>query len=81
MSEAKNGGLAGILALVALLVIIMIASIYYPFPSGKTMTFSGFVQLWFREIILVSLITVALLIAVIRRLRPFSTRDGKQNDN
>jgi hypothetical protein len=52
----------------------MVASIYYPFPNGKAMTVSDFIQLWFLEIIIIGFVAVVFLIAGVhwlwRRLQP-----------
>lgn len=51
-----------VLSLIAL-VLAMIASIYYPYPSGKTLGIAGFIALWFREILILGTV-VALFVAI-----------------
>lgn len=54
---------------VVLLLGVMIGSIYYPFPSGQSMTVTGFIQLWLREVIILAVIVVIFIIAGLSWLR------------
>jgi len=67
--------------LVVFMLVVMVGSIYYPFPSGEQMTIGGFLKLWFREAILLVLLVVGLIAAAISWLRRTmkARHDGKQN--
>jgi uncharacterized membrane protein len=71
--ERKRDVIIGSLAIIATIG-IMVASIYYPFPNGQSMSASGFIQLWLRELLIVGIIIVALIFVGIRwlwqRLQP-----------
>ena len=67
MSESKNNIWVGVFA-VAVMIGVMVGSIYYPFPSGEPMRFSSFVQLWLREIIVVGFLALVFIIAGVRWL-------------
>jgi len=69
-----------ILAVVVMLA-VMIGSIYYPFPNDQGMDAMGFIKLWFREIILLGGIVIAIVFAGIRWLfqRLKLRQSGEQN--
>jgi hypothetical protein len=54
-------GLWLFIAGVLILILGMAASIYYPFPNGKSLSLGDFIALWLREI----LILLGLLVAVV----------------
>jgi len=60
---------------------MMIGSIYYPFPSGQSMTVTGFIQLWFREVITLAVIVVVFIIVGFSWLRRLlkQRRRGEHN--
>ena len=66
---------------VAFMLVVMVGSIYYPFPSGEPMTIGGFIKLWFREVIaLVFFVVVLIAVAVSRFRRTLKDRhNGTQN--
>ena len=79
-SNMRGNTLVVFLAVVFTLV-VMVGSIYYPFPSGEPMTVGGFLQLWFREVILFVLLVVGLIAAAVSWVRRSmkARHDGNQN--
>jgi hypothetical protein len=49
-----------ILAIVVMLV-VMITSIYYPYPSGQSMDIAAFIKLWFRELLILGVLLIAII--------------------
>ena len=70
-----------ILAIVVMLA-VMIASIYYPFPSGQSMDIAGFVTLWFRELLILGVLLIAIIYAggrwLWRRFNESKSRDQNE---
>ena len=48
---------------VAVLVALMVAYVYYPYPSGKRPDVLSFVAFWFREILILGIAVLVLVIA------------------
>ena len=78
--DARNGGnVTLVIILLCLMVIGMVWSLNYTFPSGKSLDFWGFVGLWFRELVIVGFAVIILLIfawtRLSRLLRKSSTKE------
>jgi hypothetical protein len=43
------------------MIAVMTASVFYPFPSGNKLGVWGFIQLWFREMIIVGFTFIVLV--------------------
>ena len=56
-----------ILAILVMLV-ALIGSIYFPFPSRQSMDILGFVKLWLRELLILGVILIAIIYAGARWL-------------
>ena len=76
-----RGNTIAIFLAAAFMLVVMVGSIYYPFPSGEPMTIGGFIKLWFREVIaLVFLIVVLIAVAISWLRRTLNARrNGNQN--
>jgi uncharacterized membrane protein len=76
-----RGNIFIVFLVVVFMLVVMVGSFYYPFPSGEPMTIGGFFQLWFREAILLVLLVVGLIAAAVSWLRRImrARHDGKQN--
>jgi hypothetical protein len=69
-----------ILLLVLALVGLMIGSIYFPFPNGKSLDLPTFVLFWLRELIIVGVIVVGCFVAgFVEVWRHLKRRRGDQN--
>jgi hypothetical protein len=55
----------------------MIWSVYFPFPGGKSLGFSGFIALWFRELLIVGAFGFALVAPMIVRFYKLLTKRRK----
>jgi hypothetical protein len=55
----------------------MIISIYYPYPSGQLMDVKGFIQLWFRELLILGVFIIALIYSNLRRHSELSEESSK----
>ncbi|OYY94194.1 MAG: hypothetical protein B7Y41_07665 [Hydrogenophilales bacterium 28-61-23] len=65
------------------MIAVMTVSVFYPFPSGNKLGVWDFIQLWFREIIIVGFILIVLvgigvrwLWRLLRRHEQWSKRPG-----
>jgi hypothetical protein len=69
---SKRNTAIGILAIFVVL-LLMIYSIYYPYPSGHSLDIAGFVMLWLRELIFLGVLLLVIIYAgaswLWRRLR------------
>ena len=66
-SEARDSDHAGLKAILALLVLVglMVASYFYPYPSGKRPDFLGLLIFWGREaVIIVAALVLLVVLAV-----------------
>ena len=76
-----RGNTLVIFLVVVFMLVVMVGSIYYPFPSGEPITIGDFIQLWFREVIGLVFLVVMLVAAAASWLRRTlrARHDGKQN--
>ena len=54
------------IAAILILVILMIVSIYYPYPNGKSLGFWNFVIIWFRELVILGVFLILFFAWIIK---------------
>jgi hypothetical protein len=75
LSNDDGAAMKGTAAVVGL-VLCMIASIFYQYPTGKSIGLGGFIMLWFREILILAIPAIALVVVAIVKLWQFLSRRG-----
>lgn len=79
---SNSRGNAALTFLAVVLVLgVMIGSIYYPFPNGQSMTVTGFIQLWLREVITLAIIVVVFIIVGFSWLRRLLKQRHREEHN
>jgi len=61
VSATPDRSIALLAFALVIMLILMVASIYYPYPNGKPLGFWGFVALWLREVLIVGFFLFALV--------------------
>ena len=65
-----SGGKLWLVAVGVLVLLLgMVASIYYPYPGGKSLGLGNFLLLWFRELLILLVVVVVVLIGAISKMR------------
>lgn len=77
-ANSKSG--SSIVFLVLAMVCVMVFSLYYPFPDGKSLNLTGFLKLWFREIILMSAVLAFCLVYLIKKTIASASKTRAKKD-
>lgn len=79
----QSGSAEGVVLVIACLVLIagMLMSIYYPYPSGESLSLFGFIALWLREILILGCAALVVVVMGFAWLRKAVRNAASKNKN